>query len=177
MRTSGLTSKLPNGLSLFFWEIDHVNLIEVLEEAHFISGVFDIDIYVLESSTNCYHLKSYDVLSHEIALSVQNWLTLLGDYFTLDESGLYNRPENANTLRNIRKGKKQAPKFIKAFYADKNGHTLALKHYQIDKALCGLPDLPAHRLKHAIPLPVKIAVYNTGIGAKPKKNTNDTFFF
>jgi hypothetical protein len=166
MLTFGVTNFLSKNLRLFFWETDNIPETDVLEEANYLSQLFDLDIYVLRSSKKGHHLVSFDVLTLKQVESIQNHTTLTGDYFTVYESALYNHPY-VNTLRTGTKGKKNRPQFIKLFHNKKNKHGIAISHYRFYKALCNLPSPPTNR-KH-LNFSIQLASYNTGIGAKDTK--------
>lgn len=160
----GLTNRLPNNTALFFYEADNTPLETVLEEANFLSQVFDIDIYVLESSKGNYHLMSLDIIPASLVQRIQNWATIQGNYMTQDESPLYGRKEQYCVLRVGAKGKKQPPKFVKLFKSRSGNRPKSQQHYAFYRQ-CGIPEIPAIDL---INLKAELSVYNSGIGAKPK---------
>lgn len=174
MLVIGITNKLKGNFRLFMWEYDNINLFDVLEEANFLSQVFDIDIYVLKSSSKHYHMVSFDILDLETVSRIQNWVMHDTDYLNikdmsfLDDKGLW------NTLRIGKKGKKPKPSFVKAFYSKKI-RPKSLQHYKIYKHFCGIPEEKPPRKYHFFNVcSVQIAVYNTGIGAKPKRIMHGT---
>src|SRR5574344_1248928 len=110
MKILGITNQVGNKeLGLFFYDYDSVQLDDVLEDAKFISQIFDIDVYILESSKSSYHILSFDILSKKQIRSIQGYTTIETDYLLIDEC------ESAffNILRIGEKGKKPSPKFIK----------------------------------------------------------------
>lgn len=125
----GISNKIDKEHSLFFYEFDNINYYYVQEEARFLSECFGIDIYVLESSENNYHLISFDVLTNKKIIEIQNWISLKSDYVRLDEQKLFNNPFNNNCLRVIQKYKKQIPQFIKVEKAENNYHVISINHF------------------------------------------------
>lgn len=166
MRCFGMTNRLSGGLRLFFYEYDDADEFDVLEDANFISQVFDVDIYVLKSSPRNYHILSFDMLTPETVNSMQNWTSIRGDYINgkdkIDGRGYH------NTLRLGAKGKKPRPIFIKVFYAENDHNLRSLGHLNAWKELCQVPD-PPDNIKDRFVLCgyAMISVYKTGIGAKP----------
>jgi len=168
MRVIGITNKLGYNLRLFMWEYDDIDEYDVLEEANFISQVFDIDVYVLESSPNHYHLISFDILTLEKVAQIQNWLIHYGDYVHILEMPLFDDKGFWNTLRIGRKFNKPSPQFLKVFRAENNKHCLSFQHYCFYRYFCGIPEINREDMARAVNLEAQISVYNTGIGAKPK---------
>lgn len=167
----GLTNRLPNNTALFFYEADNTPIDTVTEEANFLSQVFDIDIYILESSKGNYHLMSLDILTAETVQRIQNWTTIEGNYMTMQESPLYGRKESYCVLRVGAKGKKQPPKFVKLFKAKAGNRPKSLQHYAF-YLQSGIPEIPQ---KNLINLKAELSIYNSGIGAKPKPTKNHFF--
>lgn len=168
MRTWGITNRLKDGLRLFFYEYDKISEFDVIEDAYFLSQVFDIDVYVLESSPNNYHVISFDILSFEQVNQIQNWTAIRGDYIngkdrTLD-GGLPH-----NTLRLGAKGNKKSPRFVKVFYS-KKPNLKSIGHFRAWQALTKLPDPPTELMRYFVWVGYgMLSVYRTGIGAKPKE--------
>jgi hypothetical protein len=169
MKVLGITSRLPQKIRLFMFEFDDVSEYDALEEANFLSQVFDLDLYVLESSPRHYHLISFDILTIETVERIQNWITLRGDYLTVKEQNI-DRKGSYNCLRIGSKGKKPAPKFIKAFYAKHDLRLKSLNHFLVYRALCGVEEPPRDRLSYFKQFNAcEVTVYNTGIGARHRK--------
>jgi hypothetical protein len=169
----GVTNRLSGGLRLFFYEYDDVDLYDVIEDANFLSQVFEIDIYVLESSPRHYHTVSFDILSFEKVDQIQNWTSMRGDYVNGKDAVIDGgRPHN--TLRLGAKGRKAPPKFVKAIYAEKNPYLKSLGHFNAWKALCGLPS-PRNPRKFVRVSYAMLSVYKTGIGVKKRWDRGDVF--
>ena len=170
MRVIGITNKLSHNLRVFMWEFDEVDEFDAFEEANFISQVFDIDVYVLESSKGGnYHLVSFDILSLETVAEIQRWITHEGDYIPIDEMNLYDDKGLWNTLRVGKKFQKPNPKFLKVFRAENNKHSLSLAHYLFYRFFCGIPEITMRDMSRAVNLEPMISVYNTGSKPKPRR--------
>lgn len=170
MLVIGITNKLPRGLRLFMWEIDGVEEFNAYEEARFLSQVFDIDIYLLESSPNHYHLISFDILDLETVSQIQHWAISDSDYLNIKELPLFDDKGLWNTLRLGTKGNVPNPRYLTVFYADlKEPRGKSLQHFRLYQYFCGIPNEPEPRKFYFFNVGyVLIAVYNTGIGAKKK---------
>lgn len=171
MLVLGVTNNIHNKLFLYFWEYDGVTEYDALEEANFLSQVFNIDIYISETSPNHYHAISFDLLGKHSVEQIQKYSVIDGDYNSLFETPLYDNRPPYNALRIGVKGKKTAPKFLKVFYAKHNTHLKSLGHLKLYQKLCGFPTLPKSLTRYAIKTSVQICIYNTGIGAKPKRKS------
>lgn len=138
MKIFGLTNQINHkDLAIFMYDFDNVSLYDVLEETNFLSQVFDIDIYVLESSKNSYHLISFDILTKEMISIIQNWITIESDYINIKDIECM----MFNILRLGEKGNKKTPKFVKVFYAENNKHLKSKRHYNVYRKLCNIPEL------------------------------------
>ena len=166
----GITNKLPKSLRLFMWELDGVDDFTAYEEANFITQVFNIDIYVLESSPNHFHLISFDILSLEVVSRIQNWIIKETDYLNIKELPLFDDKGLWNTLRIGCKGEKSNPQFLKVFYSKGNKiRAKSLQHFKLYQYFCGIPEETEPRRSYFFNMGyLQIAVYNTGIGAKRK---------
>lgn len=182
MLTIGITSKVKSGLSVLFWEYDDVNEYEALEEANYLSSLFDFDIYVSESSPRHYHLVSCDLMTVNEVDNIQLHTTFEGDYWTIKQTGLYRddlKRRNLETrlwcaLRVGKKGKKPKPRFIRAFY--RGNRLKSLGHYRIFQRFCGFPLIKEGARKLYVNTDIQLTIFNTGIGAKPKIDPkNDRF--
>lgn len=170
----GIANRLRGGLRLFFYEYDDIDDAVVYDDANFLSQVFDIDIYVLESSPRHYHLISFDLLTFETVNSVQNWTSVRGDYINGKDRSIDGGLPH-NTLRLGAKGRKGSPKFVKVFYATPNKHLKSAGHFNAWKALTGLPDPPEDRRDRFVLFgSATLSVYKTGIGVK-RKTPPETF--
>lgn len=163
MRILGLTNRLPKGLALFFYEYDDTPLFLVEDEAKFLSQAFEVDIYLLQSSKDSYHLVSLDILPAKTVESMQNWVTIAGNYMTLSESPLFGREAEYCVLRVGSKGKKSPPKFLSLYKA--GDRPKSLQHYAFYRGL-GVPEIDPKQL---VNLAGEYSIYNGGIGARPKK--------
>lgn len=170
MKVIGVTNKLCHGLRLFMWEYDDVDEDIPLDDAKVLSEAFGIDIDVIQSSGRAYHLISYDILTLDKVEEIQNNTSKFGDYLTIKELPLYDNEGLYNTLRVGKKGKKSYPRFITRFTASKNRHLKSQCHFRVYQLFCDVPDFPPSG--RWINLEVMWSVYNTGIGAKPKKVNN-----
>jgi len=169
MLVIGITNKLPHGLRLFMYEYDNIEEYDVLEDANFLSEVFDIDIYVLESSRGGYHLISFDVLTLDMVNRIQEWSMYHGDYLSIKELPLYDDKGLWNTLRVGNKGKKANPRFLKVFYAKHDRNLKSKQHLNLYQFFCGIPEPPLEVSVFFVNLNyMMFSVYNTGIGAKPR---------
>jgi len=166
---TGLTSTLPKPFSLFFWEYDDTPLTDVLEDARFLAKAFDMEIYVIESSPNNYHLISFDILTLEQVYRVQCWTLGDGDYLDVKMSALFDGFINRqwNALRLSEKATKPKPRYITRFT---HGHNFkSLKHFRFYSSYVKLPEpTKAQKPLYIVYGKVQITVYNTGIGSKPK---------
>lgn len=171
----GIANYLEGGLRLFFYEYDEVPEFDAIEDANFLSQVFDIDIYILESSPRHYHLISFDILTSKTVDSVQNWTCIRGDYINAKDRSIDGgRPHN--TLRLGAKGRKGPPKFLKVFYAKNNRHLKSLGHFRAWQNLTGLPEPPEDRIRNFVRVgPAILSVYKTGLGIKRKWDRGDVF--
>ena len=171
MLVIGITNKLPRGLRLFMWEYDNIEEFDVLEDANFISTIFDIDIYILKSSEKHYHLISFDILTIDQVQRIQEWVLDVSDYLRIKETPLYDDRGLWNTLRVSNKGKTASPIFLKVFLSPKNKHLKSIEHYRIYQYYCGIPKLSLEQKPFFVNFnSMTIAVYNTGIGAKCKRD-------
>lgn len=171
MLVLGLTNNIQNKLFLYFWEYDNVKEYDALEEAHFLSQVFGIDIYIAESSEGHYHAISFDLMNKRTVERIQKYSVHDGDYKSILETPIYDNRPPYNALRIGVKGRKGSPKFLKVFYAKGNEHLKSLGHLRVYQKLCGFPELPRRLKKLAVNSRVQVCVYNTGIGAKPKRKS------
>ncbi len=182
MLVVGITSKVARGLQVFFWEYDDVSEYEALEEANYLSSLFDFDVYVSESSPRHYHLVSCDIMTVNEVEQAQRNTTFEGDYLTLKETGLY-RMETKDDLKGrcfcaLRlgdKGRKQAPRFIKAFY--RGSRLKSLGHYRMFQHFCKFPPLPDAEKSRYVSTNIQLTIYNTGKGAKPKIKPKNTALY
>jgi len=166
MLVIGITNKLPFGLRLFMYEYDDIEEFDALEDANFLSQVFNIDIYVLESSKGHYHLVSFDIMPLETVNQIQEWTFLEGNYLTISEMPLYDDKGLWNTLRIGNKGNKPRPRFIAVFYS-KIPRYKSIQHYGFYRFYCNIPEPPQDQKLFFTNLKyMMLAVYNTGIGAK-----------
>jgi len=172
MLVIGITNKLPKGLRLFMYEYDNISEYEALEDANFLSQVFDIDIYVMESSPEHYHLISFDLIDLDLVNRIQEWSMFHGDYLTVKEMSLYDDKGLWNTLRVGIKGKKQNPRFIGVFYSREQRYK-SIQHFMFYHQFCKIPDPPIDHKPYFVNIHyMMLSVYNTGIGAKPKETKN-----
>lgn len=170
----GITSKLKNGLSVFFWEYDDISEDDALEEANYLSSLFDFDVYVSESSPLHYHIVSCDMMSVEEIDRAQHHTTHEGDYWSIKETGLYRDDSNRKNLKSHvwcalrvgNKGRKPNPRFIKAFRRGKRLKSLG--HYRIFERFCNFPPIPECTRELYVKTDVMISIFNTGVGAKPQ---------
>ena len=168
MLVIGITNKLPRGLRLFMWEIDGIEEYNAYEEANFLSQAFDIDVYLLESSKDHYHLISFDILDLETVSRIQNWVIADTDYLNIKELPLFDDKGFWNTLRIGNKGVTPNPRYLTVFYANlKEPKPKSLQHFKLYQYFCGIPPEPEPQCFHFFNVGyVMLAVYNTGIGAK-----------
>ena len=158
MKVVGVTNQIgTKDLGLFFWDYDKVQLDDVIDDARTLSKIFGIDIYILESSSNSYHLLSFDILSHKQISTIQGYTTLESDYLNIDEI----ETNFFNILRLGEKGKKPSPKFIKVFYAENNQHLKSLGHYKYYKVYCNVPIIPKKLESFFIRTTVDLIMYNS----------------
>jgi hypothetical protein len=136
----GISNKIDNDFSLFFYEYDNITLNSVLEESKFLSDCFNIDIYIFESSKNNYHIVSFDILKNERVLEIQRWTSLKSDYIHLDEQNLFGNPYKNNCLRVSKKENKDIPKFIRAIHNQKNFNVKSISHIDFYQKLCNIPE-------------------------------------
>lgn len=174
MLVIGITNKLPKGLRLFMYEYDNVSEYDALEDANFLSQVFDIDVYVLESSPEHYHLVSFDIIDIDLVNRIQEYALYHGDYQKIKEISLFDDKGVWNTLRVGKKGKKGNPHFLAVFYANDGIPRLkSIQHFNFYRQFCKIPNPPRNQKKGFINLNyMMLSVYNTGIGAKPKEAKN-----
>ena len=140
---------------LFFNEYDNWSYHDIIEEATYLSKVFDIDIYIFKSSENNYHLISFDILDFNKYLTIINWCSNDGDY-------LYNFYDvnYEYVLRLSNKGKKNTPMLIKMIKGDlKNENTLSLKHIKAYEYFTGYKIVIGD--KKVLDLDTKIVAYQT----------------
>lgn len=182
----GITNNLPDCRYVFFWEYDykneHMDFADVCEEARFVSQVVGIDIDILESSPDNYHLVSYDILTRDELLTAQRYMTGIDHYLAIDEIALYRDHSTGNNLRLGEKNRKKSPRFLKRFF-NNEGHQKSLQHFLWYRFFCNVPDFdfapnclvcdsrcvlyPLHlfcyRESHFLDLHARIVVYETDI--------------
>lgn len=171
MLVIGITNKLPHNKRLFMWELDNTEEYYAYEKARYLSQIADIDIYLLESSQEHYHLVSFDVLDLLTVDQIQNLATEeSGDYLTIRELPLFDDKGLWNTLRLGMKGDKNNPKYLTVFYSrNREIKPKSLQHFLLYHSFCGIPFETEPRKSQFFNLgSVLIAVYETGIGAKKK---------
>jgi hypothetical protein len=139
LRTVGITNNAGHGNVLFFGERDCIDLYDVYEEVNFLSKVAEIDIDVLESSTFCYHLVSYDILTREELLRIERLESETGHYPDFDELGLSRTITSYKRLRIGEKLNKDSPRFLKRFKCRNNPHIVSLTHQGIYMIFCNVP--------------------------------------
>lgn len=159
------TNQLSDNKYLFFYEFDHVDLFDVLEEANFISEVAGIDMDVNVSSLNCYHLLSFDILTREETIRAQRFVSLeVGHYLNLDEVFLFRAVAEANRLRLGEKFSKPPPYFLKRFL-NNTRHWKSRRHWVLANFYYGTPDFDMNA-RFATRYKARVCIYKTGIGIK-----------
>ena len=171
MLVMGITNKLPKGLRLFMFELDNVEEFIAYEECRFLSEVWDIDIYLLESSPNHYHLISFDILTLDQVSEIQYGISEDSDYLNIKELPLFDDKGLWNTLRIGEKGLTPKPHYLTVFYSrDKEIRAKSLQHFLFYRHFCGIPEETEPRRSYFFNFGyLQLAVYNTGIGAKKKR--------
>lgn len=167
----GISNKLDEKHSLFFYEFDKINGKKVLEEADYLATKFNIDIFVLESSENSYHLISFDILTNEKVLTICRNVRIESDYIDMDIQKLYGNGYEDNCLRISYKGlQKCSPKFLMFYYDDlyMNGlKQIAINHYNLYRKIADIPDYYLNLSKMCyVPYEIIFVKYHTGIEAK-----------
>jgi hypothetical protein len=160
-------------------EYDKVKLSFVEQQASFLAFMFDIDIDILESSKNSYHLVSYDIIDKETLLKAYNWLdTSDTDFCPIDEIDLMNITAYTTkitqkklpigcALRLSEKQNKQSPKYIERVVSPTLRYVKSMGHFRFYKKFCDVPEFGKSTL--FIDLCPQIVVYNVGIGSKSRK--------
>jgi len=163
-RVFGITSlcegspfKFEGSEHIFMYDFDDIPEQWVLEEALRLHYKWGIEIYVLKSSERNYQLVSFDILPWRLVQSIQADVRLPSDYPLIGERYW----DKFLTLRISKKGKKESPKFLKAFTNPPSKYEKSLTHYLIYKEFCGLPKLPKGKWKIVKPY---FAAYETRHG-------------
>jgi len=162
MRVIGMTNKLGYNLRLFMWEYDNVSEYDAYEEASFLCQVFNIDIDVLESSPQHYHLISFDILSLKTVSRIQHWVMHEGDYLNVCEMPLFDDKGLWNTLRVGNKFAKPNPHFLKRFINPQNTCSKSIRHLRFYQFFCKTPNFPIRFKNMFVDLEMMLSVYTTG---------------
>lgn len=159
-KTFGITNKLSDSLFIFMYEYDNIELKFVEFDAKLLSEKGNIDMYILQSSPNNYHLVSFDLISREELIHLQNFVTIEGDYSRLQDESLY-FPNRAgfNVLRIGEKNGKQSPQFIDLIKANHNIKCKSLQHYKLYLKFCNIPEI--ENLENFIDLNASLILYKT----------------
>lgn len=159
-KTFGITNKLSENLFVFMYEYDNTELKFVEFDAKLLSNYGKIDIYILQSSQNNYHLVSFDLISRELLVKLQNMVTIEGDYSRLQDNYLYfNGRGGFNVLRLGAKKDKNSPMFIDVIKHKNSGKSLkSLQHYKLYRHFCNIPFMEN---KYFCDMPTRLIVYKT----------------
>jgi len=179
-RIVAITNILPSDHYVFMFEYDNKSLYFVREQCKFISSLFDIDIDILQSSKNSYHMVSYDILDKHTLIKATNWLDFPTDtdWLPIDEIDLYNVESYTQkltmqhlpigcALRLSEKYNKQSPTFVERIQKRKSYFFKSYEHLRFYKLYCNVPDF--RKSVTFIKEPVQIVMYNVGIGSKSRK--------
>jgi len=179
-RITAITNILPDNNYVFMCEFDKTSLEFVIQQTKFISGLFDIDIDILNSSPDSYHLVSYDIIDKQTLIKATNWLDFPenSDWLPLDEIDLYNVKAYTErltqkhlpigcALRLSEKYIKESPFFITRIENRKSRFFKSYEHLRFYKLYCKVPDF--NKSVCFLKLPVQIVMYNIGIGSKSRK--------
>lgn len=124
---------------LFFFEFDNIDYETVIEESIRLHEEYWIDIYVLQSSKDSYHILTFDILPYHYSNLIGSWVRLESDYPILFERFF----DCFLTLRIWLKGKKQPPVY-KTRFVFPNGLKKSFNHYRLYQVFCGIPEPPPH---------------------------------
>lgn len=184
-RVIAITNVLPEHKYIFMMEYDKVKLKFVEDQCKFVSSMFDIDIDILGSSKNSYHLVSYDIINKSLLLNIYNWLdTSDTDFCPIDEIDLMNvsayttritqkKLSIGSALRLSEKFNKQSPVFIERIVNQVSLFAKSLGHFRFYKKYCHVPRFKKQTT--FIDLLPQIIVYNVGIGAKSRQGRRNSW--
>lgn len=165
MLVYGISNRLEDDHFLFFYEFDNVPYEEVYKEAIRLCKQFYINIAILESSKNSYHMVSFDVLTKKEVMNICDYVTIETDFIHIREQKLWGNPYEDNCLRLGRKFKKKNPKFLKWIVCRQNDHYQAYNHMKTYNAFCGVTMLKIPEFLNVY-FRVYFVIYNTGTPRK-----------
>jgi len=142
MRVIGVTSlvdgspySLKSSRHVFFCDFDSVIFEDVFEETKRLHEKWGIDLYILQSSIDGFHLVSFDVLPPRLVQSIAADVRLENDYPLL--SSLERMADRFLTLRVSMKAKKSAPVFV-ARFVRLNNYLKSRAHVDMYRVMCGV---------------------------------------
>ena len=171
MKIFGITNSIIakcHELGIFMFDFDKLPIHEVREECNFLSNCFNLDIYLLSSSYNSWHIISFDIMSNKEISEIQNWVSLPSDYVNVDECVC----DFYNILRLGKKGNKPSPLFVEAFLQKDDNRIKSLGHYSIYRKLCGIPEMTPDKIKYFVKTHVDLIQYNSN---KTQRNLKTKF--
>jgi hypothetical protein len=138
-------------------DFDGVIFEDVFDEAVRLHHKWGIDIFLLRSSADGFHLVSFDVLPPRLVQSIAADVRLENDYPLL--SSLERMVDRFLTLRVSVKAKKSAPVFVARFVRP-NNYPKSKAHVNMYRALCAVsvPKWYEGRYVESVPY---MASYNT----------------
>lgn len=160
MKILGITNLVmlnTKDIGILMYEFDKVKREDVFEDCSFLSKCFDVDLYILESSKNSYHVISFDIMTLNEISKIQGWFSLETDYLNIGELAC----NFYNILRLGNKGNKDSPKFLKVFYSKNDKRMKSLGHYQIYRRFCNIPNIPEEKEKLFIKTEIDLIMYNS----------------
>jgi hypothetical protein len=161
----GISNRLDKEHSLFFYEFDNKQLSDVIDETHRLSRENNIDIVLLESSKNSYHLVSFDVMTKFEIIKICHSVRIESDLVEIDMQKLWGNPYEDNCLRLGKKFNKGTPKFLAWFRTPENDRYKSINHLLAYGAFCKVPLIP---IPEFLKLPYKVyfVAYTTGVHRK-----------
>jgi hypothetical protein len=151
----GISNSFHNdNRKLFFNEYDDWKISEVIDEQITLKNIFDLDLYMLQSSPNHFHLLSFDILELSELKTIINNCTNDGDY-------LYNfYDKNFEYVLRLSDKEGFIPCLMHHFFSENDTRKASLQHIKIYKLLLGQVFIfPTNKVFEN--LETKIVVYQT----------------